>query len=97
MCQLSIVIVHYNTPDLLRQCLASVFSSSVDLSFEVIVIDNASRDVLNLPEVFPRVTFHFNKKNVGFATACNQGIRMGSGRYVLLLNPDTIVSPESLQ
>ena len=90
---LSVLIVHYNTPDLLRQCLASLTAAEVDFSFEIIVIDNASPDasVKSLVEEFPRVDFHFNERNLGFARANNQGIKAGRGRYFLLLNPDACI------
>ena len=93
MCVLSILIVHYNTFDLLRQCLASISSAPVDFPLEVIVIDNASPEVSakNLVREFPQVVFHFNTENLGFARANNQGIRMGRGRYLMLLNPDAVI------
>ena len=95
---LSVLIVHFETPDLLRQCLASIFSEPTELSFEVIVIDNASRttDVRQIALEFPDATFKFNSMNVGFAVACNQVVEMGSGRYILLLNPDTVILPQEL-
>jgi GT2 family glycosyltransferase len=98
MCLLSIVIIHYKTPELLLQCLKSIFSESVDLDFEVIVIDNASMDgeLEQVVQMFDRVTWQMNKKNIGFAAACNQAILMSRGSYVLVLNPDTIVSPNDL-
>jgi GT2 family glycosyltransferase len=88
---LSIIIVHYDTPGLLRQCLASLCVE--ELACQVAVLDNASpdRSVRQLPEEFPRVRFVFNEENVGFARACNQGIRMGEGAYCMLLNPDAII------
>jgi GT2 family glycosyltransferase len=95
MCMLSIVIVHYETPRLLQQCLTSIFAASTEQSFEVVVIDNASKDT-ELQQVIPKfrgVTFQLNKVNVGFAAACNQAIRMCRGRYVWILNPDTVVTP----
>jgi GT2 family glycosyltransferase len=94
MCMLSIVIVHYETPRLLHQCLTSIFAESTEMSFEVIVIDNASKDteLQQVAQMFTGVTFQLNKANVGFAAACNQAIHMSRGRYVWLLNPDTVVS-----
>lgn len=90
---LSVVIVHYNTPDLLCQCLISLHSIPCAFSFETIVIDNASQSpgIAALWEEFPTVEFHFNPKNLGFARTCNQGIRMGQGRYLMLLNPDALI------
>lgn len=97
-CELSIVIVHYETPDLLKACLASIFSKPADVSFEVIVIDNDSTDrcVAQLAQEFTRAKFHFNTKNIGFAAACNQAIRLCHGPYILILNPDTLISPDIL-
>jgi GT2 family glycosyltransferase len=97
-CLLSVLIVHYNTPDLLRQCLASIAAAEVDFSFEVIVIDNASPDVSvkTLAAEFPRVIFHFNSGNLGFARANNQGIQMGQGRYYMLLNPDACIDADGI-
>jgi GT2 family glycosyltransferase len=88
---LSIIIVHYDTSGLLRQCLSSLCAE--DLPCEIVVLDNASPDpsVRQLPHEFPRVRFVFNEENVGFARACNQGIRMGQGKYCMLLNPDAVI------
>jgi len=95
---LTVLIVHHNTTALLRQCLDALRSSPADVPCEVIVIDNASPDatVRSLPRNFPTVRFRFNPRNLGFARAVNQGVRMGAGRHVLVLNPDTIVRPEDL-
>jgi len=89
---LSIVIVNWNTRDMLRSCLASIPISS-GLQSEVIVIDNASRDgsSLMVAEEFPEVRLIQNSANLGFATATNQGLRVAQGRYLLLLNSDTLV------
>ena len=95
---LSVLIVHYNTVSLLQRCLTALFSETQGISFEVIVIDNASPDpkIRDLPDVFPAVAFHFNRQNTGFAQACNQAIAVSKGRYLLLLNPDTVVPEEGL-
>ena len=95
MCMLSIVIIHYKTPKLVQQCLASIYSEPIDLSFEVLVIDNASKDIelQRVIQKFSGVALQMNKTNIGFAAACNQAIRMCRGRYVWVLNPDTVVSP----
>jgi len=94
---LSIVIVHYNTVGLLRQCLASLCAE--ELGCEIVVLDNASldRSVRKLPEEFPQVRFVFNEENVGFARACNQGIRMGEREYCMLLNPDAIIDGAAIR
>ncbi len=89
----SIVIVNWNTKSILRDCLKSVYEQTKDISFEVIVIDNASADgsVDMIKSDFPKVILIENKKNKGFAAANNQGIARAKGRYVLLLNPDTMI------
>lgn len=91
---LSVVIVNYNVKYYLEQCLEAVHRASQRLQVEVFVVDNLSTDgsIPYLRERFPEVTFVENKENVGFARANNQAIRMSSGKYVLLLNPDTIVT-----
>lgn len=99
---LSIVIVSWNTRDLLAQCLASVFAQQDEkgagLGLEVSVVDNASED--GSPEMvrdqFPQVHLLQNPDNPGFAAANNQGIRQCRAGYILLLNPDTIVKPGAL-
>ncbi len=88
---LSIIIVSFNTKDLLQDCLNSVFKQTKGIKFEVIVVDNVSTDgsVEMLRKGFPQVALIENKKNLGFAKANNQGIRKAKGKYVLLLNSDT--------
>ena len=92
--QLSVIIVNYNVKHYLEQCLHSVRRASQGLKVEVFVVDNLSTDgsVAYLRERFPEVTFIENTENVGFARANNQAIRLSTGEYVLLLNPDTIVT-----
>ena len=99
MCTLSVLIVHYNTVGLLKQCLRSIFSEPPGIPFQVVVVDNASSDASakRLPQEFPCVSFRFNRRNIGFARAVNQAIRMGEGRYLLLANPDTVVRPGGLK
>ena len=90
---LSVIIVNYNVKYYLEQCLESVRRASKGLQVEVFVVDNLSTDgsVSYLEGRFPEVRFIANQENVGFARANNQAIRLSTGRYVLLLNPDTIV------
>jgi N-acetylglucosaminyl-diphospho-decaprenol L-rhamnosyltransferase len=97
---LSVVTVSYNTRELLRECLASVFSTlGPRLRHEVIVVDNASSDdsVAMIRDSFPQVRVLANSENVGFAAGNNQGLEESSGRYVILLNPDTVASPGALE
>lgn len=88
----SIVIVNWNTRDLLRGCLASV-AAQTRAAHEVIVVDNASTDgsPAMVRDEFPGVVLVANTDNRGFAGANNQGLRLARGRHLLLLNPDTIV------
>ena len=96
---LSIVIVNYNVKYLLEQCLRSVREAAQGIEVETWVVDNASTDgsVDYLRPLFPEVHFIENADNPGFAKANNQAIRFSRGRYVLLLNPDTIVTSEALR
>ena len=91
--QLSIVIVSWNTRDMLMDCLLSVYSQLGDLKTEVIVVDNASSDDSNvmLNRRFPQVKLIENTINMGFAAANNQAIKIARGKYILLLNSDTLI------
>jgi len=89
--ELSIICVNWNSADYLRECIASVYEYTREISFEIIVVDNASSQegVDTLRERFPEVTIIKSAKNLGFAGANNVGFRHSTGAYVLLLNPDT--------
>ncbi|MBW8041251.1 MAG: glycosyltransferase family 2 protein [Planctomycetes bacterium] len=89
----SIIIVAWNVRELLFNCLKSVFDVTRGISFEVIYVDNSSEDgsIEMVSEEFPDVRIIRNKKNEGFIKANNQGIEISQGRYVLLLNSDTVV------
>jgi len=95
MVDVSIVVVNYNTRDLTLQCLKSVYTQN-HVSYEVTVVDNASSDgsASAIKESFPRVSIIENNENKGFATANNQAIKSARGRYVLLLNSDTLLLSE---
>ena len=94
---LSVIIVNYNVKHYLEQCLESVLRASQGIQVEVFVVDNLSTDgsVPYLRERYPGVIFIENKENVGFARANNQAIRQSTGKYALLLNPDTIVAEDT--
>ena len=96
---LSIVIVNWNTCELLRDCLTSVFAGApVGHSYEVIVVDNASTDGSQdmVRQQFPNVTMIMNDENRGFAAANNQAMAIASGNNILLLNSDTLVHGDVL-
>ncbi len=89
----SIIIVNYNTLELTRNCLKSVFKQTKDIDFEVIVSDNGSQDgsVEMIKTEFPQVILIENHKNLGFGKANNIGFRYAKGKYILLLNSDTVL------
>jgi len=89
----SIIIVAWNVRQLLRDCLKSVYEQTKGVDFEVIYVDNASTDgsVQMVREHFPDVRIIENERNQGFIKANNQAIRIARGRYVLLLNSDTVL------
>ena len=91
MIDLSIIIINWNTKDLLIQCLTSIPKMIQGFKIEIFVVDNGSRDGSGeeVKKVFPFVHLVENEKNLGFAKAVNQGLQKASGRYILLLNPDT--------
>ncbi len=95
--KLSVVIVNYNVEHFLEQCLFSVRKAIANVEAEVYVVDNNSVDgsLKMLAEKFPEVKVIANKDNVGFSRANNQAIRISTGEYVLLLNPDTVVEDDT--
>jgi GT2 family glycosyltransferase len=95
---LSVVIVSWNVRDLLRGCIESILSTSHDLAVEVIVVDNASSDgsAEMVRDHFPQVDLVAGTQNVGFGAANNIGLARAAGRYVLFLNPDTVVKENAL-
>ena len=95
--KLSVVIVNYNVEYFLEQCLHSVRRAMQGIEGEVFVVDNNSVDgsLKMLAQKFPEVKVIANKDNVGFAKANNQAIRISTGEYVLLLNPDTVVEDDT--
>lgn len=94
---LSVVIVNYNTRDLLRACLVSLYAST--LKAEIIVVDNASKDdsAAMIKTEFPEVKLLTQVQNTWYCGGNNIGIDAAQGEYVLLLNPDTVVGPDALE
>jgi len=98
---LSIIIVNWNTRDLLIYCLNSIqenLDAAPDLQAETFVVDNASSDgsAEAVRSSFPLVHLIENQDNVGFARANNQAATLAKGKYVLLLNPDTVLQPSTI-
>jgi len=94
----SIIIVNYNTKNLLNQCLNSILSNPGTAAVEIIVVDNKSEDdsVSFIREFYPSVILIENNKNLGFGKACNQGIKISKGKYIILLNSDCEVFEHTL-
>jgi GT2 family glycosyltransferase len=89
--ELSIICVNWNAVDYLRECIGSIYRNTQGITFEIIVVDNASpqKDVETLKEQFPGITIIKSDQNLGFAGANNIGFTKSTGEYVLFLNPDT--------
>jgi len=96
---LSLIVVSYNTGEILRDCVRSLLDQEQGDSFELIVIENAVHlearrllsDLASSRKNDPRTCFIQNEENLGFAKGCNQGLAMAKGRHLMLLNPDTFV------
>lgn len=96
----SVVVINWNVPEMLANCLDSIFKTTTrsDLKIEVVVVDSDSdvpghRDVV---QRFPNVALHELATNAGYGAACNAGARCSSGQTILFLNPDTIVHADSI-
>jgi GT2 family glycosyltransferase len=96
--KLSVVIVNYNVKHFLEQCIHSVYAALHAIEAEIFVVDNNSVDgsVQTIESRFPDVKLIANKENLGFSKANNQAIREARGEYILLLNPDTVISEDTL-
>ncbi|MDZ4817338.1 MAG: glycosyltransferase family 2 protein [Planctomycetota bacterium] len=94
----SVILVNYNTADLLPRAIGALFDASAGLNVQTIIVDNASRDgsVESIRRNFPDCSLIVNTTNVGFGRANNQALSLATGRYVLLLNTDAFVSKDSL-
>ncbi len=97
MIDLSIIIVNYNVKAFLQNCLLSIFKAVEKISSEIIVIDNASDDgsVEIIKKNFPQVKLIESKTNLGFSKANNIGLKIARGKYICLINPDTIVEEDT--
>jgi GT2 family glycosyltransferase len=95
---LSVIIVHYRVPLYLTQCLYSLEVALAGKEAEIIVVDNDSQpnDTISLIHRFTQVRWIAPGENIGFAAACNLGWRQSSGQYILFLNPDTLITAQSI-
>ncbi len=105
---LSIIIINYKTASHLRQCIKSIKKHAPKMEYEIIVVDNNSQD-LTVQMVEDDFMYNYknqkisnveliaNKKNLGFPKAVNQGVKMATGKYILLLNPDITILEDSLE
>lgn len=109
MIDLSIIIVSYNTKEFLKKCLQSIAEDTNGLKVEIIIVDNASTDgsadaignfqfsiLQQVQDKFFNFQLIRNKENMGFSKANNQGVKKANGRYLLFLNPDTIICKNTL-
>jgi N-acetylglucosaminyl-diphospho-decaprenol L-rhamnosyltransferase len=96
---ISVILVSYNTAEMTIKALKSLYASTGDIELEVVVIDNASKDhsVELIKKTFPNIALIENEVNVGFGRANNQALGLLNGEYVLLLNTDAFVQPDTLQ
>ncbi len=97
--ELSLLIVHYNTPGLLRQTLKGIYRAAPKISYEVIVVDNnpCARIAPWVAKEFPTVRLLVQEKNTGFGNGMNQAIAQATGDHLLIFNPDAMVLPGSLE
>ncbi len=96
---LSIIIVTWNSEKWIKRCLDSILARKSDLKLEIIVLDNFSKDktVELLKTYGTEIRLIQNSANLGYAKGCNQGLKIAQGNYILLLNPDTEVTGDSLK
>lgn len=90
---ISIIILNYNTFELTSQCIRSIYEQTINVPFEIILVDNASTECVpeKFLEEFPQIKLVKNTENKGFSRSCNDGIKNASGNYILLLNSDTVL------
>jgi hypothetical protein len=97
--ELSIVVVTYKSKEYISKCIQSIREATQGLSSEIVILDNASGDDSTdvIRAGFPEVVLVENEKNEGFARGINRGVKLCSGRYLAILNPDTQVNPETFK
>ncbi len=99
MCDISFIIISYNSADTIGPCIDSIMSMQSGLSKEIIVIDNNSQDdsASVIREKYPHVKLIGNNKNIGFAAANNQALSLCAGRYLFFINPDARIRSHSIK
>lgn len=99
MIELTIIIVSYNTKEIVRKCITTIYATVFNVNYEIIVVDNASRDGSSemIENEFKEVQLIKNNVNEGFAKANNQAIQYANGLYLLLLNSDAFVHGKSIE
>jgi len=95
----SIILVNHNAKEMTRNCIQSIYDQTKTTSFEIILVDNNSTDGTKqlIESKFPQVKLIENRQNKGFSYANNQAISSASGKYLLLLNNDTVVKNEAIE
>ncbi len=98
---LSLIIANWNTKELIQDCISSIFDCTLqsEIEYEVIIIDNASIDGSKeyLRSLKNKITLIEKLQNIGYAKACNQGMKIAKGKYILLLGSDTIMKPHTIK
>lgn len=96
--ELSIIIINYNVKEFLQNLIHSLQKALSKITHEIIVVDNASDDgsVEFIRDKFPQIHLIVNKTNVGFSKANNEALKISKGKFILLINPDTIVSEDTI-
>ena len=99
VCNVSIIIVNYNTSNLLKNCIYSIISNTYDITYEIIVSDNGSTDDSSsmIHSLFPEVFFIENHANLGFGAANNRALAQAHGKYIFYLNSDTILKNNAVK
>jgi O-antigen biosynthesis protein len=87
--KISLIIVSWNVSNLLKECLDSIIKYTKNIEYEIIVVDNASVDATDeMIKKYSNIRYIKNNSNLGFGKACNQGLNVAKGEYVVFLNPD---------
>ncbi|MBT4260249.1 MAG: glycosyltransferase, partial [Nitrospina sp.] len=96
---LSIIIVNYHHSHILSDCLESVYKTIEKIQFEIILVDNSSKDdgLKSILKHYPKTQYIKNSNNIGFSRANNQGAKIVSGDFLLFINPDTTMIEKAVE